>query len=49
VEMYKRSDGVEQWFSVTRVPRYNRAGKIIGTLRISRNVTELKKLQEIQH
>lgn len=49
VEMYKRSDGVEQWFSVTKVPRYNRAGKIIGTLRISRNVTELKKLQEIQH
>ena len=49
VEKITDADGVEQWFSVTKVPRYNRDGKIVGTLGISRNVTEWKKLQEIQH
>jgi PAS domain S-box-containing protein len=48
LEKITASDGSEQWFSVTKVPRYDGDGKVIGTLGISRNVTEWKKLQEIQ-
>ncbi len=46
MERFVGPDGSEQWFSVTKVPRY-RNGKVIGTLGISRNVTETKRLQEI--
>jgi PAS domain S-box-containing protein len=49
VEKITDADGAEQWYSVTKVPRYNRDGKVVGTLGISRNITEWKKLQEIQH
>jgi PAS domain S-box-containing protein len=42
------ADGIEQWFSVTKVPRFDQAGTIIGTLGISRDITEWKRLQQIQ-
>ena len=45
IEKITGSDGVEQWFSVTKVPRYDKDGKIIGTIGISRGVTEWKKLE----
>jgi PAS domain S-box-containing protein len=48
IEKITGSDGVEQWFSVTKVPRFDSHGMIIGTLGISRNVTEWRKLQEVQ-
>jgi len=48
IEKITGFNGLEQWYSVTKVPRYDPSGKIIGTLGISRNVTEWKKLQEIQ-
>ena len=48
IEKITDTDGTEQWYSVTKVPRYDSGGKIIGTLGISRNVTEWKKLQEIK-
>jgi len=48
IEKITNTDGAEQWYSVTKVPRYDLRGTIIGTLGISRNVTEWKKLQEIQ-
>ena len=47
IEKITDFNGLEQWFSVTKVPRYNSDGRIIGTLGISRNITEWKKLQEI--
>jgi PAS domain S-box-containing protein len=48
IEKITDTDGTEHLYSVTKVPRYDFAGKIIGTLGISRNVTECKKLQEIK-
>jgi PAS domain S-box-containing protein len=48
IEKITDTNGVEHLYSVTRVPRYDLGGKIIGTLGISRDVTECKKLQEIK-
>jgi two-component system sensor histidine kinase/response regulator len=48
IEKITDTDGAEHWYSVTKVPRYDLMGRIIGTLGISRNVTEWKKLQEIK-
>jgi PAS domain S-box-containing protein len=48
VEKTIGADGTEQWFSVTKVPRFDRAGTIIGTLCISRDVTEWKRLLQLQ-
>ena len=48
IEKITDSNGSEQWYSVTKVPRYDLKGRIIGILGISRNVTEWKKVQEIK-
>jgi len=48
IEKITGSDGLERWFSVIKVPRYDKTGKIIGTVGISRNVTEWKKLDDIR-
>ncbi|MCX6665746.1 MAG: PAS domain-containing protein [Euryarchaeota archaeon] len=42
IEKLTHSDGSEKWLSVTKLPRYNAQGKIIGTMGISREVTEWK-------
>ena len=42
IEKLTHSDGSEKWLSVTKLPRYNTQGKIIGTMGISREVTEWK-------
>ena len=34
------SDGVERWFSVTKIPWFNSEGEIVGTMGISRDVTQ---------
>lgn len=47
IEKITGSDRNEQWVSVTKVPRYDASGAVIGTLGISRNVTEWKKLEEM--
>lgn len=43
-EMEKLTDkeGVERWVSVTKIPRFDKNDKIIGTMGISRDITELK-------
>jgi|WetSurMetagenome_2_1015567.scaffolds.fasta_scaffold05385_3 PAS domain S-box-containing protein len=41
-------NGAEQLISVTKIPRYDLGGKIVGIFGLSRNVTELKKLLEIK-
>jgi PAS domain S-box-containing protein len=38
--------GSERWVSVTKVPRFDEEGNIIGTMGISRDVTDWKKLEE---
>jgi PAS domain S-box-containing protein len=44
IEKITDSNGSEQWYSITKLPRYDLKGKIIGILSISRNVTEWKKV-----
>ncbi len=48
VELISGSPRIEQCVSVTKVPRYDLAGRIIGTFGLFRTVTEVKKLQEIK-
>ncbi|MCK4995396.1 MAG: PAS domain-containing protein [Thermoplasmatales archaeon] len=40
VEKLTWKDGSERWVSVTKIPRYNQEGEIIGTMGVSRNVTK---------
>lgn len=40
IERYKTSDGGQKWVSVTKIPRYNNDGELIGTMGISRDVTK---------
>jgi PAS domain S-box-containing protein len=46
IEKLTGIDGTERWVSVTKVPRFDEEGNIIGTMGISRDVTEWKKLEE---
>jgi PAS domain S-box-containing protein len=46
VEKITNNDGTERWVSVTKIPRFDSEGNIIGTMGISRDVTEWKKLEE---
>jgi PAS domain S-box-containing protein len=48
IERIIEKDGSEHWYSVTKVAWNDPSGKIIGTLGLYRNVTELKKIQEIK-
>ena len=45
-EKITHSDGSERWVSVTKIPWYNAEGDIIGTMGITREITEWKKLKE---
>jgi PAS domain S-box-containing protein len=46
IEKLTGIDGSERRVSVTKVPRFDEEGNIIGTMGISRDVTEWKKLEE---
>jgi len=48
VEVNRAKDGPITWFSTTKVPARNEAGQIIGTIGISRNITEQKKAEELE-
>jgi PAS domain S-box-containing protein len=39
-------DGSEKWVFITKIPRFDSGGNIIGTMGISRDVTEWKRLEE---
>jgi len=45
-EKYVNEDGDERWVSVTKIPRYSTEGSIIGTMGISRDITDLKKSEK---
>jgi len=47
IEKLTRIDGSERWVSVTKIPRFDAEGNIIGTMGISRDITELKRLEEM--
>jgi PAS domain S-box-containing protein len=49
IEKITGSDGLIRWFSVTKIPRYDKDGNIIGTIGVSRNVTEWKRLEEMKN
>ena len=50
IEKITYLNGMERWFSATKVPRYDEKGKIIGTIGITRNITERKQAEErIKH
>src|SRR4030042_108438 len=49
IEKITYLNGMERWFSVTKVPRYDEKGKIIGTIGITRDITERKKDEEALH
>jgi len=40
IEKITRKDGSERWVSVTKIPRYNEKGEVIGTMGISRDITK---------
>jgi len=43
IEKITGEDGAKRWISVTKMPRYDKEGTIIGTMGISRDVTKLVK------
>ena len=45
-EKITHSNGSDRWVSVTKIPWYNAEGDIIGTVGITREITEWKKLKE---
>ena len=46
VEKLTHVDGRERWISVTKIPRYDPDGRIIGTIGISRDITPLEVAKE---
>jgi len=46
VERITNKDGIEKWVLVSKIARYNKKGKAIGTMGISRDITNLKEAEE---
>ena len=46
IEKITYLNGMERWFSATKVPRYDEKGKIIGTIGITRDITERKLAED---
>ena len=46
IEQVMRPDGWKSWVSATKVPFYDAEGKVVGLIGISRDVSELVKIQE---
>jgi len=47
IEKLTSVTGSERWVSVTKIPRFDAEGNIIGTMGISRDITEWKRLEEL--
>jgi len=48
IQKITHADGTEHWVSITKIPRYNERGKVIGTMGISRNITERKRIEQMK-
>jgi PAS domain S-box-containing protein len=46
IEEFTDASGTTKWMSVTKIPRYNKHNKIIGTMGISRDITWLKQIEK---
>ena len=46
IEKITHADGTEHWFSVTKIPRHNEKGEVIGTMGISRDITTRKQQEK---
>ncbi|MBN2323334.1 MAG: PAS domain-containing protein [Spirochaetes bacterium] len=46
IEKIRKSDGVFLWASATKVPIINQDGEVLGTVGISRDITELKETED---
>ena len=47
IEKITDNFGDERWISVTKIPRFDSEGNIIGTMGVTRDVTYWKKLEEL--
>jgi len=47
IEEITLSNGRKRWVSATKLPRYDEEDKVIGTVGISRDITEQKRAEEI--
>ncbi len=45
-EKITKEDGTANWFIVTKIPRFDTEGSVIGTMGISRNITQWKEIEE---
>jgi PAS domain S-box-containing protein len=48
LEKIKDAGGNERWISITKVPRCDSQGRIIGTLSLSRDITSYTNVQEMK-
>jgi PAS domain S-box-containing protein len=46
VEKVGRPDGTVVWFSATKVPIFDKKGKIVGTVGVSRDITKMKEFED---
>ena len=46
IEQVVDNEGVERWASITKIPRFDKNGKIIGTMGINRDITDIKKSEK---
>ncbi len=46
IEKTRDVDDVEHWVSVTKIPRFDDNGNVIGTMGISRDITDLKRADD---
>ena len=47
IERITNKDGTDRWLVVTKIPRFDTEGNIIGTMGISRDITEWKRLENL--
>jgi len=47
IEKITNPNNATRWVSVTKIPRFDTEGNIIGTMGISRDITEIKRLEEM--
>ena len=49
IEKEIKTNGTEAWVTTSKLPLINTHGEVVGTFGISRDITNLKKLEQAQH